>query len=117
MSEITSVNIKRRRGRPKIDTGFLAGNYDSRRAAVNKKYMFDGTMLLDYAGDEISDSKLLYNIDGPINEVVHKDGILEQLGRLYVQDNKRVDVFRGYKLKIDFNIEFEQFMVGIDKVA
>ena len=30
---------------------------------------------------------------------------------------KRVDVFRGYKLKIDFNIDFEQFMMGIDKVA
>ncbi len=30
---------------------------------------------------------------------------------------KRVDIFRGYKLKIDFNIDFEQFMVGIDKVA
>ncbi len=30
---------------------------------------------------------------------------------------KRVDVFRGYKLKIDFNIDFEQFMVGIDNVA
>ena len=30
---------------------------------------------------------------------------------------KRVEVFRGYKLKIEFNIDFEQFMVGIDKVA
>ncbi len=30
---------------------------------------------------------------------------------------KRVDVFRGYKLKIDFNFNFEQFMVGLDKVA
>ncbi len=30
---------------------------------------------------------------------------------------KRVDVFRGYKLKIDFSIDFEQFMVGLDKTA
>jgi hypothetical protein len=30
---------------------------------------------------------------------------------------KRVEVSRGYKLKVEFNIEFEQFMVGIDKVA
>ena len=30
---------------------------------------------------------------------------------------KRVEVSRGYKLKIEFNIDFEQFMVGIDKVA
>jgi hypothetical protein len=30
---------------------------------------------------------------------------------------KRVEVCRGYKLKIEFNIDFEQFMVGIDKVA
>lgn len=30
---------------------------------------------------------------------------------------KRVEVCRGYKLKVEFNIDFEQFMVGIDKVA
>ena len=30
---------------------------------------------------------------------------------------KRVEVSRGYKLKIEFNIDFEQFMVGIDKMA
>ncbi len=30
---------------------------------------------------------------------------------------KRVEVFRGYKLKVEFNIDFEQFMVGIDRVA
>ena len=30
---------------------------------------------------------------------------------------KRVEVSRGYKLKVEFNIVFEQFMVGIDKVA
>ena len=30
---------------------------------------------------------------------------------------KRVEVSRGYKLNIEFNINFDQFMVGIDKVA
>lgn len=30
---------------------------------------------------------------------------------------KRVEVFRGYKLKVEFNIDFEQFIVGIDKAA
>ena len=30
---------------------------------------------------------------------------------------KRVDVFRGYKLKIDFNFDFQQFLDGLDKVA
>ena len=30
---------------------------------------------------------------------------------------KRVEVSRGYKLKVEFNIDFEQFMVGIDKMA
>ena len=30
---------------------------------------------------------------------------------------KRVEVSRGYKLKVEFNIDFEQFMVGIDKAA
>lgn len=30
---------------------------------------------------------------------------------------KRIEVSRGYKLNIEFNIDFEQFIVGIDKVA
>lgn len=30
---------------------------------------------------------------------------------------KRVEVSIGYKLKVEFNIDLEQFMVGIDKVA
>lgn len=30
---------------------------------------------------------------------------------------KRVEICRGYKLKIEFNIDFEQFVVGIDKVG
>lgn len=30
---------------------------------------------------------------------------------------KRVEVSRGYKLKVEFNIDFEQFMMGIDKAA
>ncbi len=30
---------------------------------------------------------------------------------------KRVDVYRDYKLKIDFNFNFEQFVVGLDKTA
>ena len=28
---------------------------------------------------------------------------------------KRVEVSRGYNLKVEFNIDFQQFMVGIDK--
>ncbi len=30
---------------------------------------------------------------------------------------KRVDVCRDYKLKIDFNFNFEQFVAGLDKTA
>ena len=30
---------------------------------------------------------------------------------------KRVDVYRDYKLHIDFNIDFEQFSAGLDIVA
>ena len=29
----------------------------------------------------------------------------------------QAEVCRGYKLKVEFNIDFEQFMVGIDKAA
>lgn len=27
----------------------------------------------------------------------------------------RIDVFRGYKLKIEFNFDIKQFFLGIDK--
>ena len=30
---------------------------------------------------------------------------------------KRVEVYRDYKLHIDFNIDFEQFSMGMDIVA
>ena len=30
---------------------------------------------------------------------------------------KRIEVSRGYKLKVEFYIDFQQFMVGIDKAA
>ena len=30
---------------------------------------------------------------------------------------KRVDVYRDYKLRIDFNIDFEQFCGGLDIVT
>ena len=30
---------------------------------------------------------------------------------------KRVDVYRDYKLHIDFNIDFEQFSMGIDIIS
>lgn len=29
---------------------------------------------------------------------------------------KRIEVSRGYKLKVEFNIDFGQFIVGLDKV-
>ena len=30
---------------------------------------------------------------------------------------KRIDVYRDYKLHIDFNIDFEQFSLGLDMEA
>ena len=30
---------------------------------------------------------------------------------------KRVDVYRDYKLHIEFNIDFEQFSMGIDIIS
>ncbi|MCR4770883.1 MAG: hypothetical protein K5855_01095 [Oscillospiraceae bacterium] len=30
---------------------------------------------------------------------------------------KRIEVYRGYKLHIDFNIDFEQFSLGLDMEA
>ena len=31
-----------------------------------------------------------------------------------VKNSKRIDVCRGYRVHIDFNIDFEQFQFGLD---
>jgi len=78
---------KRGRGRPKIDTHITEVGAPSRRQAINAMYMFEGVHLLSVAATDIPDSHLLYLSDDATMTVKSKNGILEQLGRMVVQDH------------------------------
>ena len=79
---------KRKRGRPKVDTHITEGHYDNRRQELNYKYMFEGTGVLMDAADEIPERTILYEMDKE-NRCFKacKTGILEQLGRMRIQDD------------------------------
>ncbi len=78
---------KRGRGRPKIDTSITEFGAPSRRQAINAMYMFEGVHLLSVAATDIPDSHILYQSDDATMTVKSKNGILEQLGRMLVQDH------------------------------
>ena len=83
---------KRKRGRPKVDTHLTEGYYDNRRKELNYKYMFEGAGVLMDAADEIPERTILYEMDKE-NRCFKacKTGILEQLGRLRIQDNAALE--------------------------
>ena len=83
---------KRKRGRPKVDTHLTEGHYDSRRKELNYKYMFEGTGVLMDAAEEIPEKHILYEVDHEhFRFKACKTGILEQLGRLRIQDNAALE--------------------------
>ena len=83
---------KRKRGRPKVDTHLTEGHYDNRRKELNYKYMFEGTGVLMDAADEIPERNILYEVDNAkFCFKACKTGILEQLGRLRIQDNAALE--------------------------
>ncbi len=83
---------KKKRGRPKVDTGLTETVYrESRRQAVNRKYVFDGVGVLMDGGEQIPDNKLLYNLGESKDEFVNRNGILEQIGRMDKQDHASFD--------------------------
>lgn len=82
---------KRGRGRPKIDTHLTEIGAPSRRQAINAMYMFEGVHLLSVAATDIPDSHLLWHSDDATMTAKNKNGILEQLGRMVVQDNYKQD--------------------------
>ena len=83
---------KRKRGRPKVDTHLTEGYYDNRRKELNYKYMFEDVGVLMDAADEIPERTILYEMDKE-NRCFKacKTGILEQLGRLRIQDNAALE--------------------------
>ena len=83
---------KRKRGRPKVDTHLTEGHYDNRRKELNYKYMFEGTGVLMDAAKEIPEKHILYEVDHEhFRFKACKTGILEQLGRLRIQDNAALE--------------------------
>ena len=83
---------KRKRGRPKVDTHLTEGYYDNRRKELNYKYMFEGTGVLMDAAEEIPEKHILYEVDHEhFRFKACKTGILEQIGRLRIQDNAALE--------------------------
>ena len=78
--------IKRGRGRPKLDAHITAEYAPSRRQALNKMYMFEGVHLLSKAATEIPNSGVLWSDSVAAQTSKSHDGVLEQLGRMAVQD-------------------------------
>lgn len=78
--------VRRKRGRPRIDTHITEEIATSRRQAVNKVYMYEGVYLLSDAASEIPNGQLLWQADHKAMTLKCRDGILEQLGRMVMQD-------------------------------
>ena len=76
--------IKRGRGRPKLD---VPNSRYSRRQAVNSMYVNKAAQLISEAAAEIPDKSLLWYSDKTTWTIKSKDGILEQIGRMLVQDH------------------------------
>ena len=86
MEKIKTEEVRRRRGRPKLDAHITEEYAPSRRQALNRMYMYEGVHLLSVAATEIPNSEVLWQEDRTTVTVKSRDGILEQLGRMTVQD-------------------------------
>ena len=86
MEKVKTEEVKRKRGRPKLDARITEEYAPSRRQALNKMYMYEGVHLLSVAATEIQNGEVLWREDRTAVTVKSRDGILEQLGRMMVQD-------------------------------
>ena len=86
MGNVKVEEVKRGRGRPKLDAHITEEYVPSRRQALNKMYMYEGVHLLSVAATEIEHSEVLWQEDRMAVTLKSRDGILEQLGRMAVQD-------------------------------
>ena len=78
--------VKRKRGKPKLDAHITEEYAPSRRQALNKMYLYEAVHLLLVAATEIRNSEILWREDRTAITLKSRDGILEQLGRMAVQD-------------------------------
>ena len=84
--KVNTEEVRRKRGRPKLDAHITEEYAPSRRQALNKMYLYEGVHLLSVAATEIQNSEVLWLEDRKAVTVKSRDGILEQLGRMAVQD-------------------------------
>ena len=106
---------KRKRGRPKVDTHLTEGHYDNRRKELNYKYMFEGTGILIDAAEEIPEKHILYEVDHEhFRFKACKTGILEQLGRLRIQDNANLE---DCVIVANFAIDAIKAGVGVKEIT
>ena len=75
--------IKRGRGRPRLN---VPNGRCSRRQTINSMYVNKAAQLISEAATEITDGKLLWYSDDATWTIKSKDGILEQIGRMILQD-------------------------------
>lgn len=79
--------------------------------------------LCDNAQKDVDDTEnLLKELSDNFDELLswaelYNDASFEKKKMIVNYMIKRVEVTKGYELKIDFNFNFEQFMTGIDKAA
>lgn len=77
---------KRKRGRPKLPTPITEDYASSRRQAVNAMYMYEAVDLIKVAAAEIPNGDVLWFADDRTRTAASKNGVLEQIGRMRVQD-------------------------------
>ena len=106
---------KRKRGRPKVDTHLTEGYYDNRRKELNYKYMFEGAGVLMDAAEEIPEKHILYEVDHErFRFKACKTGILEQLGRLRIQDSAALE---DCVIVANFAIDAIKAGVGVKEIT
>ena len=79
--------VRRKRGRPRIDAHITEPYAPSRRQALNKTYMYEGVYQLKAAATEIQNLRVLWDENREAQTLKSRDGILEQLGRMELQDH------------------------------
>ena len=104
-----------------MDTHITDGQFNNRRQELNYKYMFEGTGVLMDAADEIPERTILYEIDDSnLRFKACKNGILEQLGRMRIQDNVSLDdciIIANYAIDaIKAGVGVKEITVAIRKV-
>jgi hypothetical protein len=77
---------KRKRGRPKLPTPITEDYAPSRRQAVNAMYMYNAVDLITEAAAKIPNADFLWYADAQTRTATSKSGVLEQIGRMLIQD-------------------------------